>query len=104
MLRTRIQLPDLGGGEPAAWMLSLCERTQEYAERTLLPAICESYDSLPTVAEKMHFEPYGYRQVWRATPHPSSPGLLTVHIVTTLSHGDVVLRQSEERVTVRTEE
>ena len=100
MLKTRIQLPAVWGGQPAAWMLSLARLTENYAEQTLLPAIREVYDGLPTVAEKMHFEPYGYRHQWHTEPHPGSPDLLTVRIGTELSRGDTVLRRTETVLTV----
>ena len=62
MLKTRIQLPALSDGQPAEWMRSLATLTQRYAEQTLVPAVCEVYEGLPSVAEKMHFEPFEYRQ------------------------------------------
>ena len=91
MLKTRIQLPALSGGQPTDWMLSLAQLTANYAEQTLLPAVCEVYDGLRSVAEKLHFEPYGYCQCWQTAPHPGSPVLLTVRIRTELSHGGVTL-------------
>ena len=100
MLKTRIQLPAVSGGQPTEWMLSLARLTQNYAEQTLVPAICEAYDSLSSVAEKMHFEPYGYRHQWHTEPHPCSPDLLTVRIGTELSRGDTVLRRTETVLTV----
>ena len=84
MLKTRIQLPVLRDGRPAEYMLSLSQVTERYAVQTLLPAIRDAYDSLASVAEKMHFEPYRYRHTWHAQPHPSSSGLLTVRIETEL--------------------
>lgn len=84
MLKTTIQLPVLRGGEPADHMLSLLHITERYAEQTLLPAICEAYDSLGSVAEKMHFEPYRYCHIWHVAPHPTASGLLTVAIETAL--------------------
>lgn len=84
MLKTRIQLPVLRDGQPADWMLSLSQVTEQYAVQTLLPAIRDAYDSLASVAEKMHFEPYRYRHLWHTEPHPSSSGLLTVRIETEL--------------------
>ena len=103
MLKTRIQLPTMSGGQPTEWMLSLARITENYAEQTLLPAVCEAYDSLNSVAEKMHFEPYGYRQCWHIEPHPGSPQLLTVRIVTELMHGDEVLRRTEMAIAVDSE-
>ena len=100
MLKTRIQLPTVSGGQPAEWMLSLARITENYAEQTLLPAVCEVYDGLNSVAEKMHFEPYGYRQCWHAEPHPGSPRLLTVRIETALTHGGGTLRRTETVITV----
>ena len=100
MLKTRIQLPAVSGGQPAAWMLSLAQITERYAEQTLLPAVCEAYDSLRSVAEKMHFEPYGYRQCWHTEPHPDSTPLLTVRIETELSRGAISLRRTETVITV----
>ena len=95
MLKTGIQLPAVSGGQPTEWMLSLARITENYAEQTLLPAICEAYDSLNTVAEKMHFEPYGYRQCWHTEPHPGSAHLLTVRIETELTHGGEMLHCTE---------
>ena len=100
MLKTRIQLPTVSGGQPTEWMLSLARITERYAEQTLLPAVREAYDSLNSVAEKMHFEPYGYRQCWHAEPHPGSPRLLTVRIVTELTHGGEALRRAETVIDV----
>ena len=85
MLKTRIQLPVLQGGKPTDLSLSLAQLTEQYAEQTLLPAIREAYDSLGSVAEKMHFEPYRYCHTWHAQPHPAASGLLTVHIETALT-------------------
>ncbi len=95
MLKTGIQLPAVSGGQPTDWMLSLARITEAYAEQTLLPAICEAYDSLNSVAEKMHFEPFGYRQCWHTEPHPGSAHLLTVRIGTELTHGGETLRRTE---------
>ena len=92
MLKTRIQLLLPKGEQPAEELLSLWQLTERYAEQTLLPAIREAYDSLPSVAEKMHFEPYGYRHSWQAAPRSHSPDLLTVRIETELTHGGEVLR------------
>ena len=100
MLKTRIQLLLPKGEQPAEELLSLWQLTERYAEQTLLPAIREAYDSLPSVAEKMHFEPYGYRQCWHAEPHPGSPRLLTVRIVTELTHGGEALRRAETVIDV----
>ena len=100
MLKTRIQLPAISGGQPTEWMLSLAQLTTCYAEQTLLPAVCEVYDGLRSVAEKMHFEPYGYCQCWQASPHPDSPVLLTVRIQTELVRGGVTLQRSEREITV----
>ena len=100
MLKTRIQLPTVSGGQPTEWMLSLARITEQYAEQTLLPAVCEAYDSLNSVAEKMHFEPYGYRQCWHTEPHPGSPPLLTVRIETELTHGGESLRRTETVICV----
>ena len=103
MLKTRIQLPAVWGGQPAAWMLSLARLTENYAEQTLLPAIREVYDGLPTVAEKMHFEPCGYRHMWHASPHPDSSRLLTVRIETVLYHGGTELGRDERLLAVSRE-
>ena len=103
MLKTRIQLPAISGGQPTDWMLSFAQLTSCYAEQTLLPAVCEVYDSLSSVAEKMHFEPYGYCQIWQAAPHPASPILLTVRILTELSHRGHILLSDERAVTVHCE-
>ena len=103
MLKTGIQLPAVSGGQPTEWMLSLARITEAYAERTLLPALCEAYDSLDSIAAKMHFEPYGYRQCWHTEPHPGSAHLLTVRIVTELTHRGEALRRSETVITVDTE-
>lgn len=103
MLKTRIQLPAISGGQPTDWMLSLAQLTAHYAEQTLLPAVCEVYDGLHSVAEKMHFEPYGYCQSWQAAPHPDSPVLLTVRIQTELSHSGTVLLRDARMLTVHRE-
>ena len=103
MLKTRIQLPAVWGGQPAAWMLSLARLTENYAEQTLLPAIRKAYDGLPTVAEKMHFEPYGYRHLWHTLPHPDSSRLLTVRIETVLYHGEKELGRDERLLAVSQE-
>lgn len=95
MLRSHIQLPAVSGGQPADWMLSLTRITEQYAEQTLLPAVCEAYDRLNSVAEKMHFEPYGYRQCWQTEPHPGSSPPLTVHIITELSRGATILHRTK---------
>lgn len=97
MLKTRIQLPVLRNGQPADYMLSLAQITERYAVQTLLPAIRDAYDGLGSVAEKMHFEPYRYRHIWHAQPHPSSSGLLTVRIETVLCRekSAVALRRGE---------
>lgn len=100
MLKTRMQLPVMTDGQLADHMLTLARITEQYAVQTLLPAIREAYDSLGSVAEKMHFEPYGYRHIWHAEPRPGSPGLLTVRIETELSHGRETLRHAETAVTV----
>lgn len=100
MLKTRIQLPAVTGGQPADWMLSLAGLTQRYAEQTLVPAVCEAYDSLSSVAEKMHFEPWEYRHVWQAEPHPGISALLTVRIVTELRHGGRMVYCDECTVTI----
>lgn len=103
MLKTRIQLPLLSGGQPTDWMLSLAQLTACYAEQTLLPAVCEVYDGLRSVAEKMHFEPYGYCQCWQTAPHPGSPVLLTVRIRTELSHSGAILARGERTVVIHSE-
>lgn len=100
MLKTRIQLPAEWGGQPAEWISDLLRITEQYAEQTLLPAVCEAYAGLGSVAEKMHFEPYGYCHTWHAEPHPGSPGVLTVRIETTLSHGQEPLRRTLRTICV----
>ena len=101
MLKTRIQLPAVEDGQPTAWMRSLAALTQQYAEQTLLPAVCGAYERLPSVAEKMHFEPLEYRHIWQAQPHPGIPDLLTVHIETSLTHGERMLSHTVTPLTVR---
>jgi hypothetical protein len=101
MLKTRIQLPVVEDGQPTEWMRSLAALTQQYAEQTLLPAVCDAYEELPSVAEKMHFEPVEYRHIWHARPHPGTSDLLTVSIETTLSHGGRELLKSSFCVAVR---
>ena len=100
MLKTRIQLPALSDGQPAEWMRSLATLTQRYAEQTLVPAVCEVYEGLPSVAEKMHFEPFEYRHVWHTQPHPGASDLLTVHIETVLVHGRRELSRTVIPITV----
>ena len=101
MLKTRIQLPPMEGGQLPEWMQSLAALTQQYAEQTLLPAVCGAYEGLPSVAEKMHFEPVEYRHIWHARPHPGTSDLLAVSIETTLSQGGRELSNSCFYVTVR---
>ena len=101
MLKTRIQLPAVEDGQPTAWMRSLAALTQQYAEQTLLPVVCGAYERLPSVAEKMHFEPLEYRHIWQAQPHPGIPDLLTVHIETSLTHGERMLSHTVTPLTVR---
>ena len=102
MLKTRIQLPVVEDGQPTEWMRSLAALTQQYAEQTLLPAVCDAYEELPSVAEKMHFEPLEYRHIWQAQPHPGIPDLLTVYIETSLTHGEQLLAHTVIPITVRT--
>ena len=94
MLKTRIQLPASEDGQPTEWMRSLAALTQRYAEQTLLPAVCGAYERLPSVSEKMHFEPLEYRHIWHAQPHPGASDLLTVDIETSLTHGERELRKT----------
>ena len=100
MLKTRIQLPAVSGGQPAEWMESLAALTQRYAEQTLVPAVCEVYEGLTSVAEKMHFEPFEYRHIWHTQPHPGASDLLTVHIETVLTHGQRELSRTVIPITV----
>ena len=91
MLKTRIQLPALWGGQPTEWMRSLADVTQQYAAQTIVPAVCRYYEGLPSVAEKMHFEPLEYRHIWHTQPHPNVSDLLTVQMETVLMRGEQIL-------------
>ena len=101
MLKTRIQLPALRDGQPTEWMRTLADRTQQYAEQTLLPAVCEYYEGLPSVAEKMHFELLEYRHIWHAQPHSGASDLLAVHIETLWIQGQQTLARTVIPITVR---
>ena len=95
MLKTRIQLPALWGGQPTEWMRSLADVTQHYAAQTIVPAVCRYYEGLPSVAEKMHFEPLEYRHIWHTQPHPNASDLLTVQIETVLMQGERVFKHTK---------
>ena len=90
-LKPRSHLPARWDGQPTEWMRTLADRTQQYAEQTLLPAVCEYYEGLPSVAEKMHFEPLEYRHIWHTQPHPNVSDLLTVQMETVLMRGEQIL-------------
>ena len=103
MLKTRIQLPALWSGQPTEWMRSLADETQQYAAQTIVPAVCRYYEGLPSVAEKMHFEPLEYRHIWHTQPHPNASDLLTVQIDSELLWGERVLKRTVHTVIVHRE-
>ena len=101
MLKTRIQLPALWGGQPTEWMRSLADVTRQYAAQTIVPAVCRYYEGLPSIAEKMHFEPLEYRHIWHAQPHSGTSDLLAVRIETLWMRGQRTLARTVTGITVR---
>ena len=100
LLRVSIRIPVLSEQEDCrARCRKLFEANCNFVMRQLLPRLQNSYEALPDIAAKMHFETYLYRHRWTVETAPSS--LLAVCAETELLCGGNTVEKSVFRFCLR---
>lgn len=100
LLRVSIHIPVLSEKEGCrARCRKLFEANCDFVMQQLLPRLQKSYEALPDIVAKMHFETYLYRHRWTVETSPSS--LLAVCAETELLCGSNTVEKSTFRFCLR---